>query len=692
MVESPVRRLPRSSPLGLPQPWFGNTPSTVSTTPAPKAGLLGPSTGSARKRRGGGLPAVDPPLFDLSGQSQWGQWQMGNFGYDPSAAQTWEWWQMLQAQGMQMYPNQMDQMQWAGFSGEEQSAELDFSAFPQTEGMEGFYTDDQKDRRQRSRAPQLSNPMQPRLQELRNLPQRGLGLHWRKDDRKFQVVKLSEGPSAESTPGPAATVLHPETVMGVQKLPDLTGHEGTVVCWVMEQWVARRFEANPPANDWVETDSVVLDTTQGGTQDEWARRFSQREKQLLVGKGTRGYRRFVELIPKQDRTSGDPQTPRVAEQCSKRAFDGRLKQWRILLHAFSPRESVQDADEPEPLDDADLSPLPGLPFQSFVPPAPPKPSSLFLDSMEAAVGRDGMQRWMIHVDKQPGELLGVRTSPETGLVTDVSQDYVVGKFNALHPEIAILPGDRITRVNNVTGKDMWGPAGEIRVNSSLDIYVERPPPSTPAGLLQERILAPDAPASPRNRRKDVGPVASPARETPVGSPMEQFQGTLLGGFLGSPDAPNLHDFLRELQTAQAQQAQQSKLSTAMWPATPEASWGGPPAPLDPAVSAACPMAPVLEMCPPPQVPLEPDRIGQALERGQVALALRPAFREGFQDVQAIFAMEHDEREKHLAAAARSVLAKVQPDCAPDMDVLDTLFRFMNELRALFVPSKSKHLP
>jgi len=76
----------------------------------------------------------------------------------------------------------------------------------------------------------------------------------------------------------------------------------------------------------------------------------------------------------------------------------------------------------------------------------------------------------------------------------------------------------------------------------------------------------------------------------------------------------------------------------------------------------------------------------------VALALRPAFREGFQDVQAIFAMEHDEREKQLAAAARSVLAKVQPDCAPDMDVLDTLFRFMNELRALFVPSKTKLLP
>merc|ERR1719454_1663266 len=41
---------------------------------------------------------------------------------------------------------------------------------------------------------QLSNPSRPRLQELRNLPQRGLGLRWVSDDRKFQVVKLQ--PSA----------------------------------------------------------------------------------------------------------------------------------------------------------------------------------------------------------------------------------------------------------------------------------------------------------------------------------------------------------------------------------------------------------------------------------------------------------------------------------------------------------------
>ena len=83
---------------------------------------------------------------------------------------------------------------------------------------------------------------------------------------------------------------------------------------------------------WNETESVPLDKNESGSQEEWARRFSQREKQLLVGKGTRGYRRFLRMIPKQMRRTGDPQTPRVAEQCSKRDFDKRFALWRALLN------------------------------------------------------------------------------------------------------------------------------------------------------------------------------------------------------------------------------------------------------------------------------------------------------------------------------------------------------------------------
>merc|ERR1740138_1938822 len=239
---------------------------------------------------------------------------------------------------------------------------------------------------------QLSNPSRPRLQELRNLPQRGLGLRWVSDDRKFQVVKLQQTTTSAS-PGPAATVVRPDPdgvleASGGSNLPSLTDLKSSVVCWAVDNWVARRFEASPPEPEWQETECVALDNNEAGTQEEWARRFSQREKQLLVGKGTRGYRRFLRMIPKQARKTGDPQTPRVAEQCSKRAFDGRLKQWRILLHAFSPRDSEDEGDDPndadgireevpnpqELMEELSLRVDFGDLVSSKIPPTPPKPS------------------------------------------------------------------------------------------------------------------------------------------------------------------------------------------------------------------------------------------------------------------------------------------------------------------------------
>merc|ERR1719169_78617 len=85
---------------------------------------------------------------------------------------------------------------------------------------------------------QLSNPSRPRLQELRNLPQRGLGLRWVSDDRKFQVVKLQQT-TASASPGPAATVVRPEPdgvleATGGSKLPSLDDVKGSVVCWAVE--------------------------------------------------------------------------------------------------------------------------------------------------------------------------------------------------------------------------------------------------------------------------------------------------------------------------------------------------------------------------------------------------------------------------------------------------------------------------
>ena len=52
----------------------------------------------------------------------------------------------------------------------------------------------------------------------------------------------------------------------------------------MDNWVARRFEASPADPKWTETECVALDKSEAWitTQEEWALRFSQREKQLLV--------------------------------------------------------------------------------------------------------------------------------------------------------------------------------------------------------------------------------------------------------------------------------------------------------------------------------------------------------------------------------------------------------------------------
>ena len=39
---------------------------------------------------------------------------------------------------------------------------------------------------------------------------------------------------------------------------------------------------------------------------------------------------------RERRSRRDPSTPDVHQACSKRAFEGQVKQWRRLLHAFDP--------------------------------------------------------------------------------------------------------------------------------------------------------------------------------------------------------------------------------------------------------------------------------------------------------------------------------------------------------------------
>ena len=69
---------------------------------------------------------------------------------------------------------------------------------------------------------------------------------------------------------------------------------------------------------------------------EWEARFQQREKQIELGKATKGYQLYIKAVRKDKRTSADPQTPDSREMCSKRQFDGKLHKWRKGLHQYDP--------------------------------------------------------------------------------------------------------------------------------------------------------------------------------------------------------------------------------------------------------------------------------------------------------------------------------------------------------------------
>ena len=69
---------------------------------------------------------------------------------------------------------------------------------------------------------------------------------------------------------------------------------------------------------------------QGAQRETDPHRLAQRQKQIDIGKNTRAYARYIELVPKQRRRwfgkkPVDPTTPDVGQICSKRAFDGQVR-------------------------------------------------------------------------------------------------------------------------------------------------------------------------------------------------------------------------------------------------------------------------------------------------------------------------------------------------------------------------------
>ncbi|KAJ3160321.1 cysteinyl-tRNA synthetase [Geranomyces michiganensis] len=77
-----------------------------------------------------------------------------------------------------------------------------------------------------------------------------------------------------------------------------------------------------------------------------ARRMEQRQKQIDYGKNTSGYQRYISIVPKNRRKRSDPETPKRETRCSKRCWDGLIRQWRRELHVWDP-PAAKEGEMPE---------------------------------------------------------------------------------------------------------------------------------------------------------------------------------------------------------------------------------------------------------------------------------------------------------------------------------------------------------
>lgn len=69
----------------------------------------------------------------------------------------------------------------------------------------------------------------------------------------------------------------------------------------------------------------------------FAKRVSQRQKQIEIGKSTLGYKNYEAAVSKSDREEGNvlhPVTPTTDGRTAKRNFDRSVREWRKALHAW----------------------------------------------------------------------------------------------------------------------------------------------------------------------------------------------------------------------------------------------------------------------------------------------------------------------------------------------------------------------
>lgn len=74
-----------------------------------------------------------------------------------------------------------------------------------------------------------------------------------------------------------------------------------------------------------------------------AETLRKRQKRINFGKVTAEYKSYITELPRKQREAFHPRTPNKFRKCSRRKFDGLIKKWRKLLHAFD--------ENPEQLED-----------------------------------------------------------------------------------------------------------------------------------------------------------------------------------------------------------------------------------------------------------------------------------------------------------------------------------------------------
>ena len=107
--------------------------------------------------------------------------------------------------------------------------------------------------------------------------------------------------------------------------------ERWLVRWQVQDWEAARsvYAGVPGVTDtWVLDQAVQLTETGDFSQQKWAHRFGSRELLVANVKAGAAYRQYADTVSLDRRAPGDPSTPRVGVQSSKRDFDKALKLWR----------------------------------------------------------------------------------------------------------------------------------------------------------------------------------------------------------------------------------------------------------------------------------------------------------------------------------------------------------------------------